>query len=174
MEDSKFYSINNNEFTIDFEIKNGQNANVRDLGYIIVPDGRLITIEYGNTHGKAIAEYLSKFLEQDISKYIPLNQAKEILTNEGHILYVGTGGVGYTNKNTSISGSNTLRGIIYLPDNITKNQAKDIIDLLNTNKSLFGEELYQIECEFTSQNYICQTDELLEKCHKICKSKTRE
>ena len=51
MNDNEFVSCNGNSFYMDEEVIDRRYCSIREIGYLIVPDGRLIVIPKGKHHG---------------------------------------------------------------------------------------------------------------------------
>lgn len=158
MEKEVFYSINKKEFVMEEEVIANNYCSVRETGYLIVPDGRLIVVPSGlKHHGQVFSEYVSKYLEKPIDEikqdyninsdnglvYIPL------LNSLGLIAYFGVGlGPNICARGMESSQFYDMRGMLNIPANteiLTLEQLITCQKLLDTNISFTGREKYPIE-----------------------------
>ena len=125
MKQDVFKSINGNLFTVSDEVITKNYCSVRETGYLIVPDGRLIVVPSGKKHhGAVFAEYISKYLEISQKKlkekfnlfsdnglsYIPL------LNYLGLIAYFGVGlGSNINMRGYESSEIYDLKGLLNIP-----------------------------------------------------------
>lgn len=137
MDNYNFKSINGNDF--NFNIQDRDSVRVLNAGYIITPEGCFIPISDKESHADVFSRFLSKYLDQNI-RLESINAAVK-LTNLGFIVYFGikpTDMKSVINNNFSRTGF----GIMMLPSDISdipKSQKDAVIDLINSNKSLFGD-----------------------------------
>lgn len=158
MEEIAFQTINGNLFTVSDEVITNQFCSVRETGYLIVPDGRLIVVPSGKKHhGMVFLEYISKYLElseEELKEkycltsdngltYIPL------LNSLGLISYFGVGlGVNITARGFDSSEFYNMHGMLNIPEETEQLTAEQLVTcqkLLETNISFTGKEKYPIE-----------------------------
>lgn len=158
MEEEIFYSINEKAFTMEEEVILKNYCSVRETGYLIVPDGRLIVIPTGlKHHGEVFMEYISKYLEQSKEEvkekyhltsdngltYIPL------LNSLGLIAYFGIGlGANAMANGMERSDIYDMYGMLNIPTNtesLTVEQLETCRELMKTNLSFSGREKYPIK-----------------------------
>lgn len=158
MEKDVFQSINENLFTVSDEVITNQYCSVRETGYLIVPDGRLIVVPSGKKHhGMVFAEYVSKYLElsqEELKEkyhlvsdngltYIPL------LNSLGLIAYFGVGvGANIVARGFDSSEIYNIQGMLNIPtktEQLTAEQLLTCQKLLETNISFTGKEKFPIE-----------------------------
>ena len=58
MQYNEFVSIHGNSFYMEEDVIDRKYCSIREIGYLIVPDGRLIVISQGKHHGEVFLEYL--------------------------------------------------------------------------------------------------------------------
>ena len=157
MNSEKFVSINGNEFYVENEVIKRNFCSVRETGYLIVPDGRLIVVPSGKKHhGEVFKEYLEKYLEMSSEelmkcynitsdnglKYIPL------LNEFGLIAYFGIGLAPKSLMNGyEDSRFYEMYGMLNIPtqtDKVSLEQLYTCQELLKTNISFTGKEKYPI------------------------------
>ena len=63
MNNNEFTSFYGNSFYMEEEVIDRRYCSIREIGYLIVPDGRLIVVSKGKHHGEVFLNYLSKYLE---------------------------------------------------------------------------------------------------------------
>lgn len=153
MNNEKFLSINGNEFSVENEVITYNFCSVRETGYLIVPDGRLIVVPRGKKHhGEVFKEYLEKYLEISSEElmecynitsdnglmYIPL------LNKLGLIVYFGIGLAPKTPINAyEDSRFYEMYGMLNIPtqiDKVSLEQLHTCQELLKTNISFTGKE----------------------------------
>lgn len=130
-------SINGNKFL--FRTQKSETISVLSAGYIITPDGHFVNVKDHEDHGDIFSQYLSKYLEEYIS--LQSMEAATRLTELDHIVYYGIKVNDmkyiYGNQRSSTSGF----GVLIFPNDLTHvsvEQKKACIDLIETNKSIFG------------------------------------
>lgn len=179
MEKEVFFSKDNHVFTMEEEVIFRNYCSVRECGYLIVPDGRLIVVPIGKKHhGKVFHEYIEKYLGQSIDEikeqyeiysdnglqYIPL------LNSLGIIVYFGTGFSGnILHCGYDKSDRYELEGLLNIPTDvtiITNEQLQTCVELLKTNISFTGKEKYLIKIgdletgiEYTKDDIDCLLQE---------------
>lgn len=187
-----FTSIFGNSFTIDEEVIHRRYCSIRENGYLIVPDGRLIVIPPGIHHGSVFLEFLSKYLEQDISNIREKYQivadngimCLPILEEYGLIPYFGIGLNPDVPKYMELICENSemyqVDGTLYIPrnfDEISTEQIRTCQELLKTNLYYNGKEKNKISigngkvhhCNYNSLEFLNILEQLLKERKQFVK-----
>jgi hypothetical protein len=173
MENNQFYSINGNIFTMAEEVIDRRYCSLRQTGYLIVPDGRLIVVPPGVTHhGVIFSKFLSKYLEKTLQEICEEYRIEKV-SSMYNIFIIGPimadyGFVAYANVASNPQrpimnnrcGENgalyDVRGLFYIPecfDNLPYEQRMTLLELVNSNMSISGKERYDINFSIKNQFY---------------------
>ena len=124
-------SINNNSFEMEETEK--EYISVLAEGYIITKDGSFLCVGH-NDHSDIFSTYLANYLEKPGYFKQTTDAAKEIC-ELGNVTYFGVR-LGDKVKDTSMTSGH---GVLVLPTELTENQEEAVVNLLKTNKSIFGD-----------------------------------
>lgn len=125
-----------------YDVANKNEISILNAGYIITPAGDFIEVKDSDSHNIIFLNYLNKYLNTKLSSKLDVLEASKELTNLNHIVYLGikTEDIKqtYSNKNSPGGGF----AIFILPNayesTITSEQKESCLQLISTNKSLFG------------------------------------
>ena len=187
MTDNEFVSIHGNIFYMNEEVIDRRYCSCREIGYLIVPDGRLIVISREKHHGEVFLEYLSKYLEQTIDE---IRTTYQIFSDNGLcylslleqyqlIPYFGIGlNPIYPIYQHCICEQSTMydmKGILHIPqelEQITKEQILTSQSLIETNLNFQGKEKYPMYIGNTNLPHITYNSiEFLEIMNQLLQEK---
>lgn len=129
-------TITGKEFS--FKTEDKDNISVLCPGYVITPDGEFVDIKDNEDHSSVFTDYLKEYLEEPNQTYLDIIRGIRLLTELNHIVYLG---VRPEDVNRFLNAQPTDMGYIILPDDsekITPEQAQSCLNLIETNKSKFG------------------------------------
>ncbi len=184
---NEFVSIHGNSFYMEEDVIDRKYCSIREIGYLIVPDGRLIVISQGKHHGEVFLEYLSKYLEQSIDD---IRKEHQIYSDNGLcflslleqyqlIPYFGIGlnpiSPIYKQCVCEQSSMYEMSGILHIPktlEEITKEQLLTNQSLLTTNLDFRGKEKYPMYIGNTDLPHITYNSiEFLEVMEQLLQEK---
>ncbi len=187
MNNNEFISMYGNSFYMEEEVIDRRYCSIREIGYLIVPDGRLIVISKGKHHGEVFLEYLSKYLEQSIEG---IREEYQIFSNNGLcflpllekyqlIPYFGIGlnpvFPMYQQYVCEQSSLFDMKGILHIPkelEQITKEQLLTNQSLIETNLDFRGKEKYPMHIGNTNIPYVTYNSiEFLEVMDQLLQEK---
>lgn len=178
MENNQFYSVNSNIFAIEEEVIDRRYCSLRQTGYLIVPDGRLIVVPSGVTHhGVIFSKFLSRYLEKSFQEICEEHHIEKvsslfnifivgpIMADYGFIVYANVASNPQRPIMNNQCGENSalyeVRGLFYVPesfDSLPDEQRLTLLELINSNMSISGRERYDINFfikhEFYSSIYV--------------------
>ena len=192
MNDNEFVSCNGNSFYMDEEVIDRRYCSIREIGYLIVPDGRLIVIPKGKHHGQVFLNYLSQYLEKSSDE---IREEYQIFSDNGLVFlslleqcqcipYFGIGlNTVFPYSHCEVGEDSRLyelEGILCVPQNmiyITDEQLLTIQTLIRTNLDFRGKEKHKIHIgnhqyphiAYNSIEFLEELDQELEKRKKLIK-----
>lgn len=184
MTDNEFVSIHGNIFYVNEEVIDRRYCSCREIGYLIVPDGRLIVIPKEQHHGQIFLEYLSKYLEQPIEE---IRKIHHIFSDNGlcylslleqyQLIPYFRIGLNPINQhcNSEQSMMYEMKGILHIPkqlEQITKEQILTSQSLIETNLNFQGKEKYPMYIGNTNLPHITYNSiEFLEITNQLLQEK---
>lgn len=168
--------------TFKFRIEERAYISVLEAGYAITPDGEFIPVKDSEDHRDIYSVYLDHYLgdenrylvneileiPKDVNVKLSLEsmEAMTVLTKLNHIVYFG---VKISDVKTILNnGNNDGFGVLILPDNyessLTEEQKQSLLDLLATNRSIFGGgKKIEVQIHQIKNDLKITDDELVEK-----------
>ncbi len=123
-----------------FRTADKENISVLCPGYIITPTGEFVDIKNEEDHSSIFTDYLRKYPEDDGFAYMDTYRGARRLAELNHIIYLGVKTEDVHDLLTATNRTTDI-GMIILPsdfEDISPIQAQSCLDLIQTNKSLFG------------------------------------
>ena len=183
MNNNEFTSFYGNSFYMEEEVIDRRYCSIREIGYLIVPDGRLIVVSKGKHHGEVFLNYLSKYLEKSMDE---IRKEYQIFSDNGLcflslleqyqcIPYFGIGMNPifplYRHCICENSKMFDMRGILHIPSDLecmTEEQVLTNQSLIETNIDFRGKEKYPMHIANTNSPHISYSSiEFLEKMDQI-------
>ena len=190
MNNNEFTSFYGNSFYMEEEVIDRRYCSIREIGYLIVPDGRLIVVSKGKHHGEVFLNYLSKYLEKSMDE---IRKEYQIFSDNGLcflslleqyqcIPYFGIGMNPifplYRHCICENSKMFDMRGILHIPSDLecmTEEQVLTNQSLIETNIDFRGKEKYPMHIANTNSPHISYSSiEFLEKMDQILNDKKKK
>ena len=121
-----------------------ENPSVLAAGYILTPDGKFLTISDQDDHSNVFTLYLNAFLHNQL--YYDIFTGGKTLTEHNHIVYCGLKPQDFRNSEIKV-----YKDLMLFPKDLEQchlNLLKSALQLLQTNRSIFGGEKIPIDCHF--------------------------
>ncbi|HIQ94720.1 TPA: hypothetical protein IAB29_06275 [Candidatus Ventrenecus stercoripullorum] len=113
-------------------------------GYILTPEGKFLTISDCDDHSNIFTLYLNAFFNNQL--YYDIITGGKALIENNHIVYCGLKPQDFRNSEIKV-----YKGLMLFPKDLDKcslELLKSTLQLLQTNRSIFGGEKIPIDCHF--------------------------